>query len=609
MSFVLLFKHMIYRVKHFLCYLLAVYVFIVGGIPASAFSQQSETVGLEFPASRLSEIAATYAGSAQNWPVISRMATYDASNNRFSLSKTSLEEIERFKASWESVEQDRAKYSQIISEGGRVFAAEELQRADLLFSEYRKYVQEANINLCVEYAGRIALKMQEINALITERRSRAVEARLDYKEGSVDRRRGLIGSWDAVGTGDLFQRNDGLRTGREALARLEFIDGSSVTVSENSVAIIRQSQVDRLTNRSEVEIELSSGGILTRLSDAARNQSSYRLNAGNSVTSVRSSNFWAESREGERVTLSNFDGEVLVEAEESQVRLERNQGTVVVRGQQPLAPVRLLAGPVLQWASADTVVYTSEITLSWSEVSGAAYYEVDIASSDSFENDLRTIRTTETSLVVSSLAPGLSYLQLRAYDANDLRGVNSSAVRLLKIVDNTPPPVILDGGAFNRMYALEDNVVITGSTEPGARVTAESSGDIAGPDGRFRISVAAKPAREITIEATDAAGNKRTRVLEIIPVDEETLFDLNWSVRVNNREISHSTQILVRGLAYETLDVHLVTENRTIQQRVGNDGRWAIRFRPEDNSGELIVRFVDRATGDSVAEKSFVLVP
>jgi hypothetical protein len=572
-----------------------------------AEAQRTPADSLHFAASRLSDVAAERAGAPQNWPVVSHLARYDSRTNRFSLGPTQQLELSRFLQSWQQLERSRSSFSQLITEGGRVFAPEELVELDSLFTRNRRLINEPDIQGSIQAMAEITAKVDAVSRLIEVRRKADIEARLDQKTGRVDRRRGLITEWSPATVGDLFQRADGIRTGRESQAQLVFLDGSDVVLYENTVAVIRQSRIDRLTNRSEVEIELSDGGVLTRLSAAARNQSEYTVNTGESTSRVRSNSFWAESQAGDRVLLSNFDGEVLVSAARSEVVLQENQGTVVVRGREPSAPIPLLQAPSVEWSRPDSVIYTDNLDLLWSEVGEASFYEVDMAPTRTFDAGVRTHRSGTNRIQLSNIASGVSFVQIRAFDQNGLRGNNSQVLRLIRISTNAPPPIIPDVRGLPVIYSLEREYFITGTTQPGIRLWADEQAVPVDDDGRFTARIqldADRPQRSVTLVASDPAGNRRELVQTIRYVNPASLFDLQWSVPQQDTGLKRAPVILVSGQAYNFMTVELRVGSQSLVQPVGTTGVWSRQFRPGD-AAEISVIYTDRATGTEIARKTW----
>lgn len=582
------------------------------GPAEAAFPGFSEQVNLDevrFPAGELSKAAEDYAGSRQNWPIVSRLADYDSGENVFILSESALARLALFRQSWQQVQQARQRFTQLITDGGRVFVPDSVNELDAMFINYRQLINEAKVEESITMASGIDEKIAQVEDELVELRNQQIEARLTHKKGEVDRRQGLIASWASADTGTLFERSDGIRTGAASEARLLFRDGSDVLISEQTIATIRESTLDRLTNRTEVEIELSSGSLLTRLSASARSQSDYRLNAGNTVTNVRSNNFWTENREGEQVSMSNFDGEVTVEAGNAEVRLMENQGTIVRRGEQPVAPIELLAAPKLLLEESGSVVYDEQFELRWTAVEGAVSYEVSISPRRSMDRDLRHFSSETTRTRLPELNLGEFYVQVRAYDENGLRGRSSPTAQLFRVEDMIPPPLLLDS-PDEELQSLEPRYVFTGTTEPSASLRINGQPVELDETGRFQAEVRLEESgsvQEYRLQASDKAGNVREVVRRLRYIDQEELFQLRWSSRERAGGIERAPQLLVSGQAYSFMRVELEIGSQQIQQRVGTNGNWAVQFRPED-APHIQLHFVDGDTGQRLVSRRFELL-
>lgn len=588
----------------------AVAVVLLFVLPQKAVFGQQAAQSVDFPASEIAAISTRYAGSPQNWPVVNSLADYNPQTNRFYLTAEDIRLLNAFRTGFGQVNEARSLYTSLIDRGARVLAREELEQLEGKFDRYRAYVNAAGISESIALARDIARFSSEVSALVEERRLMAVEARLEERENVVQGRTGLLGRWTDAQTGDLFRQDDGIRTGEASQARLEFVDGSDVTLSANTTAVIRKSAVDRITNRSEVDIELSSGGVLTRLSAAARNQATYNLETPTSRSQINSSSFWAENRSAEVTTMSNFDGIVLVSAGNAEVQLSENEGTIVRRGQGPSAPIRLLPAPATDWARADTVIYVNRFELQWAAVGGAQRYEVDMARRDTFLGTVRTFTSTNARVTLTDIPRGLNYVRIRAFDENGLRGVDSRTLQVMYVESTSPPPLILDS-AFRpeTIYSFTRSVELTGTTEAGTQLRLNGETQRVGRDGRFRVPVQIDgDEARITLSATNAAGLSRELSRTLRYVDAERLFDLTWSAPVTGGVVQRMPRVLVRGRAYNFMNVEVQLNGQVLRQRAGNTGDWAIQFEP-DEAAEITLRFIDRDSGETVAERTFPFTP
>lgn len=552
---------------------------------------------VRFPASQMQDVARSFAGSEQNWPIVASVAGYLPEENQYELSAAAQAELRRFLALWNTVTTQRADYLTQLRSGAKVFAATESQRTDTLSVWFQRQIQAGSLPNALQTGESLVAAMRSVSEAVARNRRVDVEARLAEKTGTVDRREGLLGAWNPASVGNQFKQSDGVRTAAKSLAKLNFVDGSDVIVNENSVAVIRNSRIDRLTNETDVEITVSSGGLLARLSTTAVQRSTYQVNVEAASTTLRSQNFYAERTEDRRVVLSNFNGEATVTAESRSVTLAENQGTIVVRGRAPLPPIELLAAPRLRWAGTDTVVYGSDIRLDWASVNGAVRYEVDVSPTARFDRALTQLDTRETRLTLPELGAGTAFVRVRAYDAQGLRGVDSPTYRILRNEDLVPPPLFLRDGNHGALHTPDDTFRLIGETEPGSRLTANGRVVDVAADGTFDTPVPVAGERmDLELVAIDRSGNRTQETRTIVRMTPERLFALRWERggRAGSRRIS--------GNAYEPLDVHITVNGRTTVVPCGIDGQWSFEFEPGEATS-LHVRFHHKRTSAVIAER------
>ncbi len=566
----------------------------------------SQTVQ-RFAASQVQEIATRYAGSERNWPIVASVASYFPEENWYELSVAAQAELARFLANYNTVSAQRIDFNQQIRGGAKVFASEEMQRADTLSAWYQRHIQSGSLTNAIGTGESLIQAMRATADAVAKNRKVDVEARLAEKSGTVDRRDGLLGAWDTANLGNLFRQSDGIRTAVKSLAKLNFVDGSDVIVNENSVAVIRNSRIDRLTNETDVEITVSSGGLLARLSTNAVERSNYQVNVESASTTVRSRNFYAERTEDRRVILSNYNGEATVTAESSSVTLEENQGTIVVRGREPLPPINLLPAPRLSWTGTDSVIYKEQITLNWNAIAGSAKYEVDLSPTPFFDKTITQYSTESPRLSLADLPEGTSYIRVRAYDRQSLRGVDSPTYRVLRNLDLIPPPIFLRNTGRLNLYSPSNQLTLAGTTEPGSVLTVNEAYVTVDAKGDFETTIElTEPQTPLDIVATDRSGNRTVEKRTAVWITETKLYDLNWSVPVNGTRVGRSETITISGMAYEPLEVVVTIGGRTTIAPCGTNGDWAVDANPAD-ADSIRIAFRFKRDQIPVAERTYTV--
>ena len=244
--------------------------------------------------------------------------------------------------------------------------------------------------------------------------------------------------------------------------------------------------------------------------------------------------------------------------------------------------------------------------MTWQEVNGASYYEVDMAPSRTFDAGLRTVRTSGTVAALTGIPVGISYLQIRAFDQNGLRGNNTAPLRLLRIATDAPPPIILDQRDRQVIYTYEQDFRLTGTTQPDVRLLVNGSDVQVDISGRFAAPLTVEDERSVRIQAIDPAGNTREVTQKIQYIDTGRLFDLSWSVPVTGNQVTRTPRILISGSAWPFMRVEIQAGDQRWQMPVGSTGQWSRQISP-GNADSIIITFKDRSSGETIAEQSFEL--
>ncbi|WP_078128245.1 FecR family protein [Leptospira alexanderi] len=98
-----------------------------------------------------------------------------------------------------------------------------------------------------------------------------------YKSNTVKRKYDSEVVWKEIKTGNSLQNRDTILTSENSQAKIRLLDGSEITIAENSMIFI-----DYLDNRANLEI--SAGGLqITRKSNSKENTSSLGIRSGDGV--------------------------------------------------------------------------------------------------------------------------------------------------------------------------------------------------------------------------------------------------------------------------------------------------------------------------------------
>jgi hypothetical protein len=456
-----------------------------------------------------------------------------------------------------------------------------LDSAAVFIKKYDAEIMDGNISGAQRLGRKFTDIVGAIGKLIAERRTEAIDAKLAQKTGNVDKRKGLLGSWQSAFINDLFASYDGIRTGEASLAQLFFTDGVDVTVDPNTTVVIRESHMDKLDQTVKRDLALMNGSILTKLSAKAKETNKFAFHAGTSESIVKSGKFWASTIQDKKTKLSNYDGTIDLTASKVKIKLRQNQGTVVEKGKAPLPPINLLGAPQLTWGRLDTVIYSEKLMLQWTTINNAMSYQVEVCPSRNFDHDIRRISVKAPLYQLAGIPLASVYVRIIAVDSYGLRGVDSPTYRIMHVKDTTPPPIQIDGWDMDRKYTANDTVTIKGKTKAEATLTANDEKQTVQADGSFSFMTAiARPETHVKIISTDKSGNSSVRTLSIVPMEKEKLFNITWGGRATETTVySPGESVEAHGNAYPGVKVTALLGDQHVSVQTNSQGDWAISIK------------------------------
>lgn len=578
-------------------------VFILMLTTSSLFAQSQ----LNFQAKDLQNISQRYTGSTSNWPLIVEMAEHDANNNTFTLPSPAILQLQNFSEFSTLVVDQKGRIGQLINSGATIFAADEYAMVNEILQSYNNAINTGDIETAIASAENLKETVDLMEETLAKNRVVDIQAQLSRKKGQVDKRAGLLGSWENAWIGDLFKQSDGIRTLVESFATLSFTDGSDIQVKPNTVAVIRKSRIDNLTNATDNEITLENGELLAKLSAAGKSSSQYILNAGPSRSELKTRNFYAEADGEEMAKLSNYEGEVVVNSNNITITIQKNEGTIIENGKDPIQPVQLLPAPELNWTSTDTVINKDQLLFSYKEIEGAVNYRIQYSSSPKFDGEVTEIITDNTTHNLENLPMGMTYARVQASDQLGLRGPYSKVARIIRTEDNTPPLIYIDDSFNDMLLAENDEYVLQGLTEPDATLIINNKQVPVQSSGRFSHTLShISGETEVQINSKDPSGNQTNLRNTIVRLTEDRLFDFNIRTlpALDTEEIA-AGKIMLSTTAFPGLKVNISNElqNRTIS--TDGQGRWGISMTLLP--GDLIISFEDLNSGQIYFSKSYIV--
>jgi hypothetical protein len=568
-------------------------------------SINAQDKSVTFTVEDIQNMALRYTGDTLNWPIIVSLSDKDILNNTYTLTESDFHQLRIISNITVIVTEQKHRLRNLITDGASIFAKDELISATSAINLYNEAIKNANGNVAAQLSKEIKAEVDRTEYALRENRITNIQAKLDHKIGKVDKRNGILGSWKIAQVGELFEESDGLKTGSDSQAKLNFADGTNIIIDPSTTAIIRKSSLDRLDDTSNTEISLKEGGLLAKLSKLATLKNTYIINAGSSQTRLESTNFYAESDNEDNVILTNYDGIATVSANDVTITIRENEGTLIKKGEAPIPPVKLLPAPKFIWASNDTVIYTEQIIFPFEFVDNASSYIVERSTSINFDTSIEKINISSNTALLSYIPIGNTYLRIRSVDRLGLKGPYSETITIIRKIDNEPPPTFIDNLNGNIIFTQTNSVTLSGVTQPDATLLINNENIKIDPSGSFSYQLENLTADQmVSVIATDNSGNNTIRAIRVVHITDEILFNFALSGASGlNPIIIDSPTITFSSRAYPGLDV--IINNAGSEKRVETDpiGRWSITMNVKE--GDLSISFKDSQTGKTYLSKSY----
>lgn len=313
---------------------------------------------------------------------------------------------------------------------------------------------------------------------------------------------------------------DRIQTGSGSTASLQFVDGSTLRIKENSTVIVKRNSKELKSDKTQVENNVAFGTV--NMSNPVSTP------AAGSVNNVTAPGVSVSFQSGTQGTI-NYDGQTTkVVSEKGSLNVVTDAGTAQVitenRGSEfkegaKVNDIAYLPSPKLKSpANSELRSFNQgtspEIQFTWNPVPGAVSYNFQLATSNSFVKSTiiaeRNQRGTSTSNVFRSY-DGNYYWRVQGVEGNGKEGIWSNEQRLQIVIrasfDNEtiiylPRPTYREVG--RGIYE------VNGETEPGVQLRINGKNVPVGPDGKYMTNVDLNGSQSVIFFAQDSKGRKRT---------------------------------------------------------------------------------------------------
>jgi len=504
--------------------------------------QQSVTITLEHKNS-LRTLAKQYFGTPDDWKII---LYHNGFQNPEDLPpKASLViPVQLYKDTAALLRKAR-KLSRLASmEGARLLARPAIEKAiqlqqDALKQKNRGKLEEAlKIAQQAVQAGKTALSEAQ------KKKLRSVSAILASWQGKVQSRKPEQSVWNHVVSKQELIEKERIRTLSDSRAHILFVDGSTLKLDANALAVIGMMRENRVKRSFKTDVTILKGDVFLLMASLGR-KNKFNIHTPGVETDIRSRKFRA-SRDTDHVTrFSNYDGEINVKAQGHQVLVKKNEGVRINPGRQPGVPRRLLPPPQLTTPTANQVLLSTDVRFTWQAVESARSYKLEISGKRNFTAMIKQEELTQTDYHWKAPQRGVYYFRIYTIDNEGLAGPYSRPVPFSVNTDIAPPYLAVHAPLENAVV-LADEVNIQGLTEGKATLAINGHEITVADDNSFNHRLKLVQGEQtIVIQATDPAGFQTVvkRRIRSLP-DEQLLFlDVPPLLTVNKTAVPISGRI------------------------------------------------------------------
>jgi len=333
-------------------------------------------------------------------------------------------------------------------------------------------------------------------------------------EGTVKVKRTNTSYFLAVNRSTPLETGDTVQTDSDGQARIQFIDGSTYTLGQDSTMVIRLHVLDSRNGSSAVNVAVGSGEVKVSTGQRTDSVNEIETSSTSSEMDPNTKATVAATREGTtKIDVASGSARVTTQ-DGGKAKVGADERLEVASSGQIISHEKLLPSPRLSEPTDLAVIRTADdhatINLSWIPVQGAVKYHVAVSTSRFFTKIISESRDLKSArLVVEKLPPGRYFWQVKAVDGTGKTSGFSDPFQFT-LVGKTGEgsrgiEVVLD-----EVNSLGPNLFeVRGRSVVGAviKINGNKVSQI-DAEGRFSALVKITDIREIVVEAEDPSGNK-----------------------------------------------------------------------------------------------------
>jgi len=332
-------------------------------------------------------------------------------------------------------------------------------------------------------------------------------------DGTVRVRKAATNTWVVADYSLALERGDVVQTAAEGIAKVVFTDGTNYTVKPDSLIVIQENSVNA-AQQTRVAVQVTTGTVDLATTTLVSGSKSQVIVAGAtaSIASETTAQVINDPRgDQHEIMVKKGSGEVTREGQT--VNLEDYTKVTFNNDSKNLAKTKEITPPVLINPKDKESLALGQgpngkgVSFTWSPVDNVQAYHLQIAANAFFSPlVVDDKRVTSTQVVVTDLAEGTYYWQVRSIGENGKESVESERDKFTIIHKSADKgSIALEVGDFvQHGHVIE----VRGRTEQSARVMVNGQEAVVSTDGTFHHFTNPLPTGEnvITVTAQNAKG-------------------------------------------------------------------------------------------------------
>ncbi len=234
---------------------------------------------------------------------------------------------------------------------------------------------------------------------------------------------------------------DTIRTGENSSVVLGFIDGTRLSLEENSELKVQFLGGYEYTGLTDSRLYLKQGRLETQVTPRKDTANHFIISTPVSVTSVRGTDYRVSAEpQNETSKTEVLEGGVLVSSSDKALLIPHGFGTIAAVDREPIPPVKLLDPPSIE--DVPRLLERVPVQLKLMDLPKDQGYRVQISDTPQFDNLLFNKPFSSAMIRTVDLPDGKYQMRVRGIDKNGLEGKNSQFPFVLNALPE--PPFLLE---------------------------------------------------------------------------------------------------------------------------------------------------------------------